>query len=120
MINVKQSDALNAFYAIRPLMRQRMSKQKALELYNLRLILQKQFDFQVEQEQNIIQELGGTVDEHGTVQCGTKEKNLEFQRQKQELFDLELQLEANEVDLSQVDVEVAPEDIGTLKGFVKL
>ena len=66
MITVKQGDALNAFYAIRPLMRQRMPKQKALELYNLRLILQKQFDFQVEQEQNIIQEL-----EKATLELGS-------------------------------------------------
>lgn len=120
MIKTRQSDALNAFYAIHPLMRQRMPKQKALELYNLRLILQKQFDFQVEQEQNIIQELGGTVDEHGAVQCGSKEKDSEFGKQKHELYDLELQLETDEVDLSQVNVEVAPEDIGMLKGFVKL
>ena len=123
MIKVIQEEVLKAFEAVCKLSRLILPKQKAHELYDLKLLLKKQYDFEIEQELLIIENLGGTVLPDNSVKYSDdpteqKAKEDEFRRQKKELYEVELELDFTPLDFTSVPIQVSADDEGALRPFI--
>lgn len=124
MIKVTQGEVMKAYEPVCKLSRLILPKQKAHDLYDLKLLLRKQYNFQLEQELLVIESLGGKIQPNNDiVYTGTEEeqkaKEQDFIDQKKELYAVELELDITPLDFTDVNIQVTADDEGVLRPFIK-
>lgn len=120
MIIIKQKDLVEAYEPVQRLAKQPIPKQNAFELYELKLMLQKHRDFQAEQEMNKINELGAYVGPDGNINFKSKEDGEEFIKMRKELEEVEIKLNMEIIDLTDVDLMVSADDAAAVRPLIRL
>ena len=117
-MNTTQGKAVGAFAALTTMARRITSNFTAYKLFKLKKALQDVVDFQSEQEQKLVTELGGTVTETGMIVLEDKNK-AEYSRKHKELEAMECEIDWKPVvmyikelpDISVAEIEALDEFI---------
>ena len=89
----------------------------AFKLFGLKKKLEEIVQFQLEEEKKLIEKYEGVVNESGLIRFANPEKSAEFFREKKELYGMDYDIEAIEVDIDSVP-DVTLEEIEALDGIV--
>ena len=108
MIKTTQGENAKAYPILMALGKQKVGVRLSLELYRLTNRMQEEWNFYCEKEQQIVQDCGGIILPNGTVSfpddpANPKDPNRphlkKFQQKRKELDELEVELDANPVDI---------------------
>ena len=119
-MKLKQRQAVSAFTSLVTIARKPMPSFAAYKLFRLKKKLKDVIDFQTEQEQKIVDELGGTVAENGTVLFDDKSKYPEFAAKQKELDEMECEIEGDDkiIMVMKELPEMSIADIEALEPFI--
>lgn len=111
-------NVLSAFGALNRVRNQVRGK-TALDLFHLKNMLKESVDFQVEEEQKLVDEYGGLITDAGSIIIADKEKRAAFLKARKELGEMECEVKTDpvRVDLDK-NPDITMEDIEQLDGFV--
>ena len=113
--------AVNAWQVVNRLNAIRMkSPATARKLFSLKKLLEPNFEFYVEEEQKLIEELGGTVTEDGAILFPDQEEGMKkLKAGRKELFDTECDVPIDTPILfyDREGVQVSGEEIGILENL---
>ena len=119
MANITQGQAVTAYAALNRI-RGKVKGHDALNLFHLKRQLQEAVDFQIEQEQQLVEKYGGKITGAGQVVISDKDKNEEFRKEYDELQSLEISVN---IDIPVVDLDrcqdITMEDIEQLNGVIE-
>ena len=122
---MKQFEIIRAYKIIERLENKQMPLKVSYALYQVKLLLQPQYDFQLKQEQEVYNRFEYTQKPDGKLDFGSKEKAQEFMKAMSDKID---ELSELEVDLGQfkkpqisvsTDIELSTADIMALELFVE-
>lgn len=119
-MKVKQKQAVSAFTSLVTIARKPMPSFAAYKLFRLKKRLKDVVEFQTEQENSIVEEMGGEVLENGSVLFAEKEKYAEFAKRQKELDDLECEVEGDEkiIMVMKELPELSIADLENLEPFI--
>lgn len=115
---ITQRQAMQAYIALNGI-RRKVKGHDALNLFHLKRQLQEAVDFQIEEEQKLVEEYGGKVTQEGQVIIVDDQKRAEFNKACQEMQDLEIKTKP-EMPVISLDrnPDITLEDIEMLDGFI--
>ena len=117
-IKTTQAKVLSAYSALNRI-RNRIKGRDALNLFHMKKVLQENFDFQVEEEEKLVEEYGGVITENGSILIDDAEKRKAYNKARQELGEMECEIKTEVVVISlDRNPEITLEDIEQLAGFV--
>ena len=120
-MKIKLEKAVNAMQVVTRLNAIRMkSPATARKLFSLKKLLEPNFEFYVEEEQKLIEELGGTVTEDGAILFPDQEEGMKkLKAGRKELFDTECDVPIDTPILfyDREGVQVSGEEIGILENL---
>lgn len=120
-MKIKLEKAVNAWQVVNRLNAIRMkSPATARKLFSLKKLLEPNFEFYVEEEQKLIEELGGTVTEDGAILFPDQEEGMKkLKAGRKELFDTECDVPIDTPILfyDREGVQVSGEEIGILENL---
>ena len=120
-MKIKLEKAVNAWQVVNRLNAIRMkSPATARKLFSLKKLLEPNFEFYVEEEQKLIEELGGTVAEDGAILFPDQEEGMKkLKAGRKELFDTECDVPIDTPILfyDREGVQVSGEEIGILENL---
>lgn len=119
-MKIKQKQAVQAFTSLVTIARKPMPSFAAYKLFRLKKKLKDVVEFQTEQENSIVEELGGKVLENGSVLFEDKSKYPEFAARQRELDDMECEVEGDEkiVMVMKELPELSIADLENLEPFI--
>lgn len=117
-----QGKAVGALIAINRISRQQMPSFAAYKLFRLRKKLKDTAEFQGEQEEKLVAELGGTIDDLGRVTFteNKAEKEVEYATRHKELEEMECEIDTERIMMTFKEIrEISPADIEALDEFIE-
>lgn len=115
-----QGKAIAAFTTLSQMARKPMNSFAAFKLFKLKKALAPIVEFQSEQEQKIVGELGGIISETGTILIEDIEKRREFIRRQKELGDMECDIETGKIVMMPKELpELSLSDMEALEEFIE-
>ena len=111
-----QGDAVRAYGAITR-MGSKATGAAAFTLFRLKKGLQEIFEFQNEQEKELVQKFGGQLIENGLVVIADKEKREQFQAEVEKLHGMECDIQPVKIPAAAIP-EISLAEIEALDGFV--
>ena len=111
-----QGDAVRAYGAITR-MGSKATGAAAFTLFRLKKGLQEIFEFQNEQEKELVQKFGGQLIENGLVVIADKEKREQFQAEVEKLHGMECDIQPVTIPAAAIP-EISLAEIEALDGFV--
>lgn len=118
MIKTKVGNVIDTMAALEEIRGQRMPKGKAKELFFLRKAMEPSQEFFQEQQKEIIEKIGLKISGDGKIDLSDPEKRRKYMEEIRELRGLEAKIEAEPLDLSEIDVEVSEMFMGATEGIV--
>lgn len=114
-----QGKAVSAYAALAQMSRKPMPSFAAYKLFRLKKALAPIIEFQSEQEAKIVEELGGQINENGTIQLEDPEKRREYVDRHRELEAMTCEVDTKQIvmhmkelpDLSLSEIEALDEFI---------
>lgn len=119
MINIEQRGAVAAYFVFEDIYKQKMKPSVALQIFQLRRLLKKQYDFQIERERQIIQDYKGNVTDDG-VKFPDNEAIQNAQKDLDDLAAHIISIPADPVNLLEEDILISPENIEKIRPFIIL
>lgn len=116
---MKQNNIVKAYNIINTLYTKSMNVKTSLAFYKVRQALQPQYDFQLEQERNIIKETHPTQKENGNLKFENDELQKEFMNKLSELSNLDVDLEFDKVFIDDDTLSLSIEEIEVLSPFIE-
>lgn len=118
-MKVIQGKAIPAMSTINGLGQKYMKSTTAYKLFRLKKALESIIEFQVEEEQKLIDELGGTINQNGMVHFDDREAGIQFAERRNELNNLECDLDIEKQDISMSEIpEISIAGIESLEAFI--
>ena len=118
-MKVKQGKAIPAMATINSIGQKSMKSTTAYKLFRLKKALESIIEFQVEQEQKLIDEFGGTINQNGMVHFDDKDIGIKFTERRNELTNMECDLEIEKQDISMSEIpEISIAGIESLDEFI--
>lgn len=119
-----QGKAVSALIAINRISGQKMPSFAAYKLFRLRKKLKDVAEFQGEQEEKLVEELGGKINEMGRViwnDPGEKAtKDAEYAKRHKELEDMECEIDTEKIMMTFKEIsEITPQDMEALDDFIE-
>lgn len=116
---MKQGKLVSAYKVISDLYQQRLPLPIAYKLYKLKTVLQRAWDFQVDEERKLVDEFKPTVLEDGRLKFADPDSAQEFDRRVREVLDMESDIEVTPISLPMIgDLSITPVDIEALEDIV--
>ena len=114
-----QGKVVAAFTALNKMARRPMNSFAAYKLFRLKKALRDIVDFQTEQEQKLIGELGGAFTDEGNAKFETTEKANEFIKRHKELEGMECEIEAERISMFMKEIpEISLAEMEVLETFI--
>ena len=114
-----QGKAVSAFSALTNIARNPMKSFAAYKLFRLRKALSPILEFQGEQEQKLVAELGGSVDENGQIRFADTNKLKEYTAKHKELESLECEIETERITMMPKELpDISLADMESLEPFI--
>lgn len=120
MINIEQRGAVGAYFVFEDIYKQKMKPSIAFQIFHLRHLLKKQYDFQIEREKQIIQDYKGEVKPDGSVSFPDQATINQVQSELDELAKSIVAIAAEPIDLMKEDILISPENIEKIRPFIIL
>lgn len=119
-----QGKAVSALIAINRISGQKMPSFAAYKLFRLRKKLKDVAEFQGEQEEKLVEELGGKINDMGRViwnDPGEKAaKDAEYAKRHKELEDMECEIDTEKIMMTFKEIsEITPQDMEALDDFIE-
>ena len=115
-----QGKAVTAFATLAQMSKKPMNSFAAYKLFRLKKALAPIVEFQSEQEQKLIAELGGTITETGMIKIDDAEKRKEFSKQQKELGEMECEIETEKIFMVPKEMpELSVSDMESLEEFIE-
>ena len=114
-----QGKAVASFSALTKMARRPMGSFAAFKLFRLRKALRDIVDFQTEQEQKLLEELGGAFTDEGNAKFDTTEKADEFVKRHKELENMECEIETERIAMYMKEIpEISLAEMEILETFI--
>jgi hypothetical protein len=114
-----QGKAVAAYGTLAQLGRKTMPSFAAYKLFRLKKALAPVLEFQTEQEEKLVDELGGKITETGVILFAEKEKQAEYARKHRELETLKCEVDTERIQMTMKELpELSVADMETLDDFV--
>lgn len=119
-----QGKAVGAMIAINRISNQKMPSFAAFKLFRLRKKLKDVAEFQGEQEEKLVAELGGTINDFGRVAWNNPEEkaklDAEYAKRHRDLEELECEIDTERITMTFKEIpEISPADIEALDEFIE-
>lgn len=118
---MKQLKIIETYKILEKYKKEPWSLPSSRKLYDLKTRLQKEWDFQYEEEQKLLDELQPEITEEGMKFASTEDAD-KYRNLIKELSDMDVEIEGLPVhipDAGNEKVHIPTEDIEKLEGFVK-
>lgn len=116
---MKQGTLVQAFKALNSIYRQRLPLPISFKVRKLREELKPAMDFQIDEENKIISEMGLDVDFTGRIIFPNDEAARTYNQKAKEIADLDSDVEFHPIELPLLeDLRISGADVETLEGFV--
>lgn len=114
-----QGKAVNAYAALALMSRKQLNSFTAYKLFKLKKKLVSIVEFQSEQEQKLVAELGGTITENGAIQIEDQSKRMEYLEKHKELENLPCEVDGGKIALYMKEVpDISMADMEALEEFI--
>lgn len=118
-MKVQQKQAVSAYTSLTIIARKPMPSFAAYKLFRLKKKLKDTVEFQTEQEESIVKEMGGEVMENGSVLFDDKGKYTEFKKRQTELDEMECDVETEKISMYMKELpELSIADLENLEPFI--
>lgn len=115
-----QGKVIAAFGALLSVSQQKIPSFAAFKLFRLKKALAEIVDFQAEQEQKIVEELGGSIDKMGRFHLPNDEKTNEYIEKHKELDALECEVNTERITMFMKEVpEISVSEMEALDEFIE-
>ena len=119
-----QGKAVSALIAINRISGQKMPSFAAYKLFRLRKKLKDVAEFQSEQEEKLVEELGGKINELGNVIWNDLSekaaKDAEYAKRHKELEDMECEIDTEKIMMTFKEIsEITPRDMEAMDDFIE-
>lgn len=115
-----QGKAIAAYGTLAQLGRKTMPSFAAYKLFRLKKALSPMIEFQTEQEEKLVDELGGRITETGVILFAEKEKQAEYAKRHRELEGLACEVETERIRMTMKELpEISPEQMEALDDFIE-
>lgn len=119
-----QGKAVSALIAINRISGQKMPSFAAYKLFRLRKKLKDVAEFQGEQEEKLVEELGGEINDLGRIVWKNPNektaKDAEYAKRHKELEDMECEIDTEKILMTFKEIsEITPQDIEALDEFIE-
>lgn len=119
-----QGKAVNALIAINRISGQKMPSFAAYKLFRLRKKLKDVAEFQGEQEEKLVEELGGKINDLGRITWNDPNekatKDAEYAKRHKELEDMECEIDTEKIMMTFKEIsEITPQDLEALDEFIE-
>lgn len=115
-----QGKAIAAYGTLAQLGRKTMPSFAAYKLFRLKKALSPMIEFQTEQEEKLVDELGGRITETGVILFAEKEKQAEYAKRHRELEALACEVETERIRMYMKELpEISPEQMEALDEFIE-
>lgn len=118
-MKVIQGKVIPAMATINSLGQTSMKSATAYKLFRLKKAMETIIEFQVDQEQKIIDELGGEITQNGMVHFANQENGVKFAERRDELANMECDLDIEKQDIFMSEIpEISIAGIESLEEFI--
>ena len=124
-MKTKQETAVKAYTALWEMAKRPLNSLAAYRLFRLKKALTPVLEFQVEQEEKIIADLGGTVADSGAVRFDNlsedkvKERQIEYIKKRRELNGMECEVDIDKQSMSVAEIpDISIHEMETLDDFI--
>jgi len=120
-MKMKVIKAVEGYQALKRIGKNAFPYKTAKAMYDMRKLLENQFEFYQEQEKTLIEKYGGKPGEDGAVSFPDILHKLGFLKERQEMDQSEIDLEITPVNVREDSlIEISPDDIEVLEGLVTI
>lgn len=119
-MKLTQKQAIDAYRVVRKLENQDMPSEYAMALFHARKALEPQFQFQNEQEQNMLRTLGCQVGDIGEIQFPSDEAREKYIAKMEEIGDLEVDIKLKKETIGVKGLVLSAKDLESLDFIAKI
>lgn len=119
---MKQKEAIEAYGAILRLSEISLPLRDAYNVFCMRRKLEPIYQFEMEREKKLLDELHGDITPDGSIHFGDMESYMEFNKKIAEMGDMEIDVEHDVIQIkidNLKNTEMKPADINRLYGFIE-
>lgn len=114
-----QGKAVAAYVTISQMSRKPMNSFAAYKLFRLKKALAPVIEFQSEQEQKIVEELGGRITEAGAIMIEDKDKRKEYNDRHRDLEGMSCEINTEKITMVMKELpELSVADMETLDEYI--
>ena len=119
-MKLTQKQAIDAYKVVRKLENQDMPGSAAMFFFMARKTLEKQFEFQNEQEQKELTKLGCSIDEKGIIKFPDDEAKLAYIQKMDEIAKIEVDVSLEKAQLDISGLRLSVKDIEALEYIAEI
>ncbi len=121
MIKTTVGRAMELFVALEEIRGQKMKKESAKKVFDMRNKVKSVFEFYNEQQKEVIERMGLSVSDDGKINFKNDiSKVRAYQDEMEELRNVEQDIDIEKIDLSNEEIEVSEAFLETADGFIIL
>ena len=118
-MKTEQGKVTIAFKALLDISQKQIPSFAAFKLFRLKKALQEVIDFQAEQEQKMMEEIGGSIDSMGRFHFDNEEKSKEFIERHKEMDKLECEINIERMSMFMKEIpEISISEMESLDPFI--